>query len=497
MKVLRSFRFKTVIYTLLLSGCFLAVFGWMGWRWIEKRSLDALDSRILVPGQRLVEYHGWATDWQRFNESIVAAFGEDWLADRVLLVRSNMYQRDRLFHSENWPQELEIQDVPDLEAAAKKVRMVRDADEKGFLRYELIARPWFYSVEAGGKRWRMVTLSNPEITFYIGINEDRFQGEIRKLKAFYFGSLSVLLLLMGGGALVIASRAMRPIRIITETARNITSRDLNQRIRDSQLFDSEFDALIGTINGMLERLDSSFHQAMRFSADASHELKTPIANIQNELLARLQRCIPDSDEHRTLNEILHELDRLKRIMKGLFLFSQADAGKMPLTMARYHFSDSIETLVKDAQVLAEEEFELKFEAEIEAGVCIHGDEIMVGQVVQNLINNAISHNVESGWLKLSLVSREEKVVLRVENSAVPIPAEEQGRVFHRFQRGSHTRHRQTPGLGLGLSLASEIVRAHAGSLILLKSDQDSTIFEMRLPKTPCPETNSGTAGETD
>jgi len=488
--LLRSFRVKTVVFTLLLCGLLLSVFGWAGWRWIVRRSLDALDSRILVPGQRMVEYHGWATDWKRFNESIVAAFGEDWIEDRILLVRSNMYQRAELFHSENWPQDLVIQDVPDLAEAAKKVRMVRDADEKGFIRYELIARPYFYTAEAGGKKWRMLTLSNPEITFYIGIHESRFQQDIQKLGWLYFTSLLLVLAMLGGGAFWIASRAMKPIRIITNATKHITSKDLNQRIPGPEAFDSEFDTLIHTMNGMLERLDMSFHQAMRFSADASHELKTPIANIQNELVSRLQKCVPDSDEHQTLNEILEELDRLKRIMRGLFLFSQADAGKMPLSRAEFDLSQSLESLVKDAKILAEEAYGLRFESRIEKGICVFGDSIMLGQVVQNLVNNAIVHNLPEGWLMFELKLVGESVCLVIENSAKPIPPDAHEKVFHRFQRGSHTRNSNTPGLGLGLSLASEIVRAHGGKLSLKKSDEHSTVFEMILPRILCPEFNA-------
>ena len=482
---LRSFRLKTVVFTIVLSGLLLSLFGWYGWKWIEQRSLDALDSRILVPGQRIVEYHGWATDWQRFNESIVAAFGEDWKNDRILLVRSNMYDRKTLFHSENWPESLEFKDVPDIGEAAKKVRMVRDANEKGFIRYELIAQPYFYSTQAGGKQWRMVTLSNPEITFYIGINQHRYQAEIRQLRIYYFGAIILLLAAIGGGAYWIASRAMHPIRIITHTTREISSKELNQRIPDNQQFDSEFDELIQTINDMLERLDISFHQAMRFSADASHELKTPIANIQNELTSRLQKCIPDSEEHATLNEILNELERLKRIMRSLFLFSQADAGKMVISATEFNLSELLDSLVKDTEILAEEAFQLQLEQQIQPEVCIHGDPIMLGQVIQNLLNNAIIHNLEGGWIRVTLTADSERIHLTVENSATPIPEQEQDAIFLRFQRGSLTRKNHTPGLGLGLSLASEILRAHTGNISLTKSDAVSTCFSVILPRIIC------------
>ncbi len=449
--IMRSFRLKTVVFTTLLCGSILAIFGWFGWQWIQQRTLDALDSKILVPGQRIVEYHGWATDWKRFNESIVAAFGDDWEEDRILLVRSNMYARDTLFYSENWPENLEIQDVPNTDEAMNKVRMVRDAGEKGFLRYQLIARPHFYTAKGEGRNWRMLTLSNPEISFYIGVSLDRYQQELLDLQILYFSSLAGVLLLLALGAYWIASRAMKPIHTIASTAQTITSKDLDQRIPTQPVYDHEFDTLISTINNMLERLDVSFHQAMRFSADASHELKTPLTNIQNELITRLQTCIPDSEEHLTLNEVLKELERLKRIMRSLFLFSQADAGKMPLSKTHYNFSDQIEGIVKDASELAEEEYSIQLTHSIETDLCVFGDSVMLGQVIQNLINNAINHNKPKGWIKLTLASDAQGCVFRSENTAVPIPVEDQEKVFQRFQRGSHACKCHTPGLGLGLS----------------------------------------------
>ena len=483
---MRSFRLKTVVFTTALSGAILAIFGWFGWQWLQQRTLDTLDSRILIPGQRIVEYHGWATDWQRFNESIVAAFGEDWQEDRILLVRSNMYNRDTLFHSENWPQALEIQDVPITDDVMKRVRMVQDANDKGFIRYELIARPHFYTVRVAGKSWRMVTLTNPEISFYIGINLDRYQHEILELRVFYFSTLSIVLLLLALGAYWIASRAMQPIHAIASTAQTITSRDLDQRIPAGQLYDQEFDVLIHTINEMLERLDVSFHQAMRFSADASHELKTPLTNIQNELTSRLQHCVPDSDEHLTLNEILKELERLKRIMRSLFLFSQADAGKMPLSKSNFNLSEQIKCIVRDAEILAEEAYSIHLSHEIEPNLCVYGDTVMLGQVIQNLINNAINHNLPGGWIHLTLRSHgQDGCIFQTENSAEPIPEQDFEKIFQRFQRGSHRNKNHTPGLGLGLSLANEIVRAHEGELRLVKSDATSTLFEVFLKHEPC------------
>ena len=269
--------------------------------------------------------------------------------------------------------------------------------------------------------------------------------------------------------------------MIADTTRRITSKDLSQRIPLARAYDTEFDSLIAVINEMMDRLETSFQQAMRFTADASHELKTPLANLQNEISSRLQRCETESDEHETLNQLQEDVQRLKQILRSLFLLSQADAGTMPLTRESYNFSEQIESFAQDSELLAED-MGLKFDTSIEPNLTINGDELMIGQVVQNLISNAMKHNSSDGFVHWTLKGENGHAVFSIENSGAPIEPEEQPKIFDRFYRGRQHRTHGSNGLGLGLSLAKEIVVAHQGVLKLEHSTPSSTCFELSLNK---------------
>ncbi len=327
----------------------------------------------------------------------------------------------------------------------------------------------------------MVTFTNSEITLYIGINHDDHVAYIQQLRAVYFGALFVVILGIALGGYRIANQALQPVDVIANTTRHITSKDLSQRIPPSNGYDTEFDSLIAIINKMMDRLEKSFQQAMRFTADASHEIKTPLANIQNEISSRLQLCETDSEEHHTLNQLQDEVQRLKQIIRSLFLLSQADAGTMPLTEKAYNLSDQIESFAQDSDLLTEEAG-LTLDSSIEPDLWIHGDELMIGQAIQNLISNSLKHNQSGGFVKWTLASKEDQVAFFIENSGPSIEQREQTHIFDRFFRGQKTRSRKANGMGLGLSLAKEIVLAHQGTLHLIRSNDTSTAFELRLKK---------------
>ncbi len=477
---MRSFKLKTVLLSISLSGILLMTTGFFGWKWLLQEFKSSLDSKIILPGQRIVEYHGWKTDWAQFEETIDMLIGEEWKNDRILKVCSNMYNRGTLYESQNWPTDIETQDIPRFEELKSEMNMIKHPEGQRFIRFKLIDAPYSYSTHSPENQWRMASLTNAELTLYIGINSDRYHAKINRLRLLYFGGLVLVVGLIGVGAYLISFNALKPVRVIAQTAKQITSRDLDQRIPSRNQFDQEFDTLIEIINEMMGRLETSFRQAMRFSSDASHELKTPLAIIQGEISSRLQNEAIDTGEQETLIHVQEEVQRLKRIIKSLFLLSQADAGKMPLTFEEVDFSIQLQGLARDAHFLAEE-IGLEFNEQIEVELVVCADPLMLGQVVQNLINNAINYNHRNGFIKIQLRVEGSDMLFRIENSGQPIEEEDTEKIFKRFHRGAQSRKTQTPGLGLGLSLAREIIEAHRGILILEKSDSTSTVFQFSIP----------------
>jgi two-component system heavy metal sensor histidine kinase CusS len=474
----RSFRTKTALLPVLLSSLLLVTSGVLGWQWLQHKLQGFWEEQITLPGQRIAAYRSLNFDWSRFEETLDLAINEDWERDVIVQARSNFGERETLYQSENWPEDLVAQDIPGFEEARPEMRLVPRENPETYFRRPLLGPPHLYWINSQSDRWRMVTFTSPEITLYLGINHDEHISHIQYLRTIYFGALLVVIIGIAAGGYRIASQALKPVDVIADTARRITSRDLSQRIPPSRAYDTEFDSLIAIINEMMDRLEKSFQQAMRFTADASHELKTPLANLQNDIASRLQNCEPESEEQKTLNRLLEEVQRLKQILRSLFLLSQADAGTMPLTNEDYNFSEQIEAFAQDSELLAEE-MGLTFETSIEPDLMIHGDELMIGQAVQNLISNAMKHNKgEGGFVRWTLRSENGQVVFSIENSGPAIDSEDQNRIFDRFYRGRNHRSQKSNGLGLGLSLAKEIVLAHRGSLKLIRSDDQSTCFEL-------------------
>jgi len=257
----------------------------------------------------------------------------------------------------------------------------------------------------------------------------------------------------------------------------VTALHLDKRVPGEKA-DREFRQLIDIINDMLGRLETSFQQAVRFSADAAHELKTPLTILQGQLEAAMQSAPDGSGDQRTYKESLDEVQRLKSIIRKLLLLAQADSGRLPLNIQPVDFSQMIDNLVEDIGILNPE---LEVVAEIQPGIKIQADADLLGQVIQNLASNAVKFSQDESPITLTLTANG-KVEFTITNCGQTIAAKDREKVFERFYRTDKAHSRKTDGTGLGLSLAREIALAHSGSLELMDSAEDATTFRLALPK---------------
>jgi signal transduction histidine kinase len=271
---------------------------------------------------------------------------------------------------------------------------------------------------------------------------------------------------------------MKPVALITRTAEGITAQALDQRIPATDSGE-ELSRLVNVINNMLERLQKSFSQAVRFSADAAHELQTPLTILQGELDDAVQHAPIDSEEQRRYGALLEEVQRLKSIVQKLLILARADAGKLNLRLELVELSAMIESASEDAGVIASH---LRIEKEIAPGVMVKADPDLLRQVIQNLTSNAAKYNVEKGLVRFRLRARGDKVHVTISNTGDPISAEDQKRIFDRFYRVDKSRNNVIAGTGLGLSLAREIVHAHQGTLCLDPGPDNLISFTLSLPR---------------
>jgi signal transduction histidine kinase len=232
---------------------------------------------------------------------------------------------------------------------------------------------------------------------------------------------------------------------------------------------------------MMDRLEASFRQATRFSADASHELKTPLAIMQGELENALQAATTGSPEQQLFNNLLEEIQRLKTITRSLLLLAQADAGQLNLTREPLNLTATIENVIEDAHILAAEA-KLNFEAELQPQVTLEADRALLHTALLNLLTNAVKYNEPHGRVALRLEIADCRILFTICNTGPGVPPEEQPRIFDRFYRVGRTGAARVDGIGLGLSLAREIVRDHGGELALKESRAGSTCFVVALPR---------------
>lgn len=278
------------------------------------------------------------------------------------------------------------------------------------------------------------------------------------------------------GAWLLASLSLRPVNRLRGAMKGVTQQALDRRL-PSHGEDREFQGLIADYNTMLARLEASFRQASRFSANAAHELRTPLTILQG----RIEQSMSRSDNRAVqgeLVEMLDEVGRLVTITRKLLLLSQADAGGLALSRAHVDLTELLGALTTDAQMLVTDQ---TLSSTIEAGLIAHGDGLLLRQLFNNLINNAVRYSRPGGRVEVRSRVLSDGIETVFTNGTRLIPAEERARFFERFFRGDAAHNSRIEGSGLGLSLAREIARAHGGDLTLEPSAPDQVTLRLLLP----------------
>ena len=231
------------------------------------------------------------------------------------------------------------------------------------------------------------------------------------------------------------------------------------------------------LSAPVEKLAVDSERSARFSADASHQLKTPVTVLRaglEELLAR-ENLTPE--ECHQISALIHQTYRLSSLIEDLLLLSRMDAGRVRLELAPVDLSALIEASLDDLSALPDE-LGLRVENDFPAGLRVLGERRYTAIILQNLLENARKYNQPGGRIRLAAWREGEAVLLVVANTGRPIAAETQAHIFERFHRGAMGEN--VPGYGLGLNLARELARLHGGELRLRRSDAAGTEFEVRL-----------------
>ena len=290
------------------------------------------------------------------------------------------------------------------------------------------------------------------------------------------GGVSVLLSALIG--VVTAWRALQPVDRITQTAREILQTgDLDRRVPMRSTPTDEVGRLAQAFNDMIERLSRLFHAQQRMVADISHELRTPLTVIRGNL--DLMRVIGSTDIE-SLDAMTREADRMTRMVSNILLLSQVDAGVLPMQKQLLDLAPLIVDVERSGKMLANER--VKVVANVCGNAQVLGDADRLKQVFLNLVENAIKHTPDGGWVSIDCDPQDAKTVrIAVSDTGLGIPAEDLPHVFERFYRVDKSRTRVSGGAGLGLSIAQSIVHTHGGQMSVRSTPGKGTTFEVVLP----------------
>lgn len=473
-----SFRLRLALLSTVLAGAALVGFSGLAWRLIYSAKISQLDTRLKSQIERFARPLP-ATGGSRNRETDLAQALEAETGSEIALQILDA-QGSPFYQSESWAPAFELPGLyPPRPALPPMPDSLPPGDSNGRPPppFPTDLRPRRMTLHAANISWRVGAASFPSHQVAIAISLQGLRQDMAVIRNTFLVAIPSVLLLVTVGAWVLSSSALHSVRQLTAAMQQVTATDLKQRVSLTHV-DVEFTALIEVLNQMLGRLERSFMQASRFSADAAHELRTPLAVLQGELEQGLQQAETGSLLQQTLSSLLEEVRRLSGIVRKLLLLSQADAGQMSLHKESINLSQLLAVLVEDLDLLAEN---LSIQADISPNLVVRADRDLIAQVLQNLTSNAVKYNLPNGWVRIEARLRQRQIQITFANASKPLSKVERDCIFDRFYRGDPARTRKVDGLGLGLSLSREIVRAHQGTLVLEDTRGDRTVFILCLP----------------
>jgi two-component system, OmpR family, sensor kinase len=327
--------------------------------------------------------------------------------------------------------------------------------------------------------YREIMVSAPQgATIVVGRSIERERAALVNLRWSLLSGGGIVMIIGLLGGLALSQRVLRPIRVMSETARSISASDLSQRI-DERAIKSELGSLARTLNGTFDRLESAFVQQAQFTADASHELRTPLAVIHAGSELALSRERSAAEYRAALETNLRASRRMNGLVASLLVLARADANGLELRYSRFDLRRAVDDCLALLAPLARQR-NVAVECEGPA-VSIEADRDRVLQLITNLVTNGIQYNRAGGSVKASIAREGIDAVLKVIDTGIGIARQDEPRIFQRFFRVDKARSRASGGCGLGLAICKSIAEAHGGTIAFATAPEVGTTFTIRLP----------------
>jgi heavy metal sensor kinase len=351
-------------------------------------------------------------------------------------------------------------------------------------RPDQLTRPVFRTRRINGEYFRFLfaklNVDERVYTVEMGASADDAVETLQLFRSYVLVFALALLLVSTGVGSWMSRKALAPVDALVRTARNISGTSLNRRLQALKTGD-ELQRLTDTLNEMLDRIESAFQRISQFTADASHELRTPVSLIRTEAELALRRTRPESEYKESLRQILQEAERTTQLIEQLLELARADSSRESLTLQSVNLSEVLRGVAASWQPVAATRA-IRFATELgDLGVSVRGDQILLRRLADILLDNAFKYTASPGLVCLALEVRDDTAMITVRDSGMGIAQEEQEKIFKRFYRVDKARSREQGGAGLGLAIAEWIVLQHRGTISVESRLGEGATFRVKLP----------------
>ena len=298
---------------------------------------------------------------------------------------------------------------------------------------------------------------------------------IQQVKLSLLISIPIVLMLSAIGGLFLANRALKPVKAISETTRQISATDLSKRI-ELDLPEDEIGQLAYTFNEMLERIDEAFRRERQFTSDASHELRTPLGFLKTQLSLARSKPRSSSELLEMMEDMESDVDRMTRLIEQMLTLARTENLELPAKQV-INLAELITDLSAEYRIHAQEQ-DKTLVVDMSSGTDFHmgGIPQLIHQVLVNLLENALKYTDKGDAIYIRLRKQWQDITISIEDTGQGISSEHIPHLFDRFYRTDSARTRDSGGFGLGLAITRAIIQAHGGDIQVLSQIQQGTTF---------------------
>ena len=342
------------------------------------------------------------------------------------------------------------------------------------------------SIRVNGAPFRVlntkVLIGKEEYVVVTAVPLSRYEKAVRRFGIAMLVATPLVLLLGALGGFWISRKALQPIDQMTQEAQAINAQRLSRRVANPQTGD-ELQRLSETLNAMLERLEQSFARINQFTADASHELRTPVAYMRTVAEIALHNPRNEAEYKQALSDIATELEKTTTLLESLLFLARADSG-YSLPSERLDVREPIRQAAAQAEVLAESKHLTVQSVVPESPLWIVGDQQSLERMLLVLLDNAVKYTPDGGRIGVDAKATDGHAIIEVTDTGIGIAEADRSRIFDRFYRADKARARESGGAGLGLSIARWIAHVHGGEIAVRSEVAQGSTFSVRLPLFP-------------